>query len=541
MKRVLALVLAVLMLASMAACGGSDSKSTSAEGTKAAESTTKAAEATTKAAEATTAAENQEPDVISMLVPDSADATLTNDLPIVKAIEEATNVHFDFILGPSATAQYTEKFNTIIASGKLPDLIVYTNGESMMKCAADGLFRPIDDLLEKMPNLSALMEERPIIKQSITADDGCAYFFPFIGSIKAFLVWMIREDWLENLGLDVPETLDEWYEVMKAFKEQDANGNGDPNDEIPYASRQGLNGAVNWMEAFGVSQVGSQFFVEDDDTVIYPYLDERAKAGLEFINKLYTEGLIDPEYASLGTDEWVTKTSNDLVGISWDTTARAYSASSMVRITTGKEDARYIVVAPPIGPDGDQMTTHQMQVVRGYTAVSANTKVADAIARVVDFMYSQEGFMLNNWGVEGVTYEIGADGEPYYLPEIANDSQGRGILSMLNIYGHREWCYQQDIRYENALLDAEYSAMRDNTEKYIHKILPTLVFTEDEQERYSELKTDIQTYKDETVHAFIQGRKSFDEYDEFVETLKSMGVEEMVQIQQDAYNRFLAR
>ncbi len=535
-KRGLALILVMAMAITtiLSACGKTPEKSGS-EGSSTSQTTNQGASSNEASGK---------PVKVSMYIQDSAEAALTNDMPIVQAIQDATNVEFDFILGPNATDQFTEKFNTLIASNQIPDIMCNTvDGNIMYKAAADGVFLPLEDLIDQyMPNLKKILQENPYIENFIRGNDGHIYFFPYVGSIKAFLVWMIREDWLKNVGMDVPVTTDDWYNVLKAFKEQDANGNGDPNDEIPFISRQGLNGATAFMEAWGVSQTGGELFLEKDgETVSYPYLSDRAKEGLEFINKLYTEGLLDPEYASDGTDAWVEKTSNDIAGATWDTTARAFSASSMVQITTGKDDARYIVVPAPIGPYGDQMTCHQMQAVRGYTGVSAKTEHAVEIAKLFDFMYSEEGFMLNNWGVKGITYDIGADGEPYYLDEIAHDSQGRGILQMLNLYGHREWSYKQDIRYENALLDPEYSAMRDATEAFIQQSIPPLSYTEDEQERFNELSAEIQTYKDEKINSFIMGKTPFSDWSKFTDTLKQMGVEELVKIEQDAYNRFIGK
>ena len=157
-----------------------------------------------------------------------------------------------------------------------------------------------------------------------------------------------------------------------------------------------------------------------------------------------------------------------------------YSLGTQIQ-AAGSKDAHFVVVAPPMGPDGTQMTTSQMQPIRGYTAISADSKYIKEIVQMFDYFYSEEGSLLMNFGIEGETYTM-VDGKPTYTDAIAHDPEGRSILSMLNIYGHREWAYQQDIGYEDALLDPEYVNYRNEMEQYIRPTFPALSYTEDERD-----------------------------------------------------------
>ena len=143
-----------------------------------------------------------------------------------------------------------------------------------------------------------------------------------------------------------------------------------------------------------------------------------------------------------------------------------------------------------------------------------------------------------NFGIEGETYTM-KDGKPTYTDAIARDPEGRSIFSMLNIYGHREWAYQQDIGYEDALLDPEYVAYRNEMEQYIRPTFPALSYTEEERDIINSTYTEIQTYKDEMVNKFIMGKESLDNFDSFVETLKSIGIEEVLAAEQAAYDRYI--
>lgn len=496
---------------------------------------------TETASEQTDATEETSTDniVVSMFLQDSADQAISTDLPIIQEITKRTGIDFEFVAAPNTEDQFREKFNVTVASGSIPDIMVSTYRDDMMKVAEQGTFAPLDDYIDEYaPNLKKILEENPEYIRDMRASDGNIYFMPFIGAVRTFKVWMLRGDWLEKLELDVPVTLDDWYNVLKAFKEQDPNGNGEA-DEIPYTTRNTQAGVLAFMEAFGISgfEANEQFFIEDGQ-VKYAYTDPRCKEALEFINKLYNEGLIDPEYATNDTNVWLSRLTNEISGACQDTTARAYSLGTQVRSANEDSEAWFVVVAPPQGPDGTQMTTSQMQPIRGYTAISADSPYIKEIVELFDYFYSEEGSLLMNFGLEGETYTM-ENGKPKYTDVIANDEQGRSILSMLNVYGHREWAYQQDIGYEDALLDEEYVAYRNEMEQYIRPTIPALSFTEEEREVINSIYTEIQTYKDEMTNKFIMGKEPLDNFDNFVETLNSMGIEEVLAVEQAAYDRYM--
>lgn len=533
MKRVIALMLTVVMvMTTLIGCSSkkADDKSKTDNTGNNTGTKTEDTKGTTD-----TAKENI---TISLFLQDSADQAISPDLPIIKEITKRTGINFDFIAGPNTEDQFREKFNVTIASGNIPDVMVSTYRADMMKVAEQGTFAPLDDYIDQYaPNLKKILDEHPEYIRDLRASDGKIYFLPFIGAVRTFKVWMLRSDWLEKLGLDVPVTLDDWYNVLKAFKEKDPNGNGIA-DEIPYTTRNTTAGVLAFMEAFGISgfEANEQFFIEDGQ-VKYAYTDPRFKEALTFINKLYSEGLIDPEYSTNDTNVWLSRFTNEVSGACQDTTARAYSLGTAIQ-TTGSKDAHFVVVAPPKGPDGTQMTTSQMQPIRGYTAISADSKYIKEIVEMFDYFYSEEGSLLNNFGIEGLTYTM-ENGKPVYTDAVKKDPQGRSILSMLNVYGHREWAYQQDVGYEDALLDEEFVKYRNEMEKYIRPTMPALSYTEDERDVINNMYSEIQTYKDEMVNKFIMGKESLDKFDEFVETIKSMGIDEVLKAEQAAYDRYV--
>jgi putative aldouronate transport system substrate-binding protein len=136
--------------------------------------------------------------------------------------------------------QWGSKFTLMLASDEMPDLVsmsqVPMSRADLEKYVADGYFLDFSKYLDIMPNLVEKMEKFPEYKDAVTASDGGIYGFTFLNSrdpgAKLIPIYMSQK-WLDNVGMERPATLEELYEVLKAFKEQDANGNGDPNDEIP--------------------------------------------------------------------------------------------------------------------------------------------------------------------------------------------------------------------------------------------------------------------------------------------------------------------
>ncbi|HEX2945881.1 MAG TPA: extracellular solute-binding protein [Clostridia bacterium] len=525
---------AIMAMSLLAGCGSKN------EGDQAAQASSQPAQTASQPAQTAEAGAkvSETPIKISMFLQDSADQAISPDLPIIKEITNRTNVSFDFIPGPATEDQFREKFNVTIASGSIPDVVISPYRDDMFKVSEQGIFEPLDESIDKnAPNLKKLMGENPEIIKQLRSNDGKNYFLPFLGAVKTFKVWMVREDWLQKLNLNKPVTLDDWYSMLKAFKEKDPNGNG-KQDEIPYTTRNTKAGLLSFMEAYRISgfEANEQFFIEDNK-VKYAYTDPRFKDAITYINKLYKEGLVDPEYTTNDTKVWLSRITNEVSGACQDTTARAYSLGGMIKAANPSSTASMAVVAPPKGPTGIQMTTSQMQPVRGFTAISANSKYKEEIVKLFDYFYGDEGSMLMNFGIEGQTYNM-VDGKPQYTDAITKDSQGRSILSMLNVYGHREWAYKQDVGYEDALLDDQFVKYRNDMEQYIKPTIPALSFTSDERDVINSKYTEIQTYKDEMIDKFIMGKEPLTNLDNFMNKIKSMGIDDVLKVEQAAYDRY---
>ncbi|MDF2651193.1 MAG: hypothetical protein K0Q73_6998, partial [Paenibacillus sp.] len=205
---------------------------------------------------------------------------------------ELTNVTLKGTI-PKTVTDRNEAFNLMMASGNISDIVSNTKA-NMDKFGQEGAFVALNDLIEKhAPNIKKFLEARPDVKAVGTAADGKMYFLPFAPDGEAASGWFIRQDWLDKLGLAVPKTADDYYKVLKAFKEKDPNGNGKA-DEIPYFDR---NKNVYGLLALWAADIG---YTLKDGKIVFGPMEPEYKMGMTSLAKWYKEGLIDREIFTRG-------------------------------------------------------------------------------------------------------------------------------------------------------------------------------------------------------------------------------------------------
>src|SRR5699024_4242572 len=223
-----------------------------------------------------------------------------NDLFIWNEYEDKTNIHLNWDQVPGESL--SEKRNLALSSGSLPDLFYASRipVSDLLKYGEQGTFLPLNDLIDEYaPNLKKLMEDQPEIKKAITFPNGDIYSLPnlydpeFASLLMNASPW-INKEWLDELGMDMPETTDEYYEFLKAVKDNDLNGDGEM-DEVPFGS-PGIEYIVRWLRgSFGIGNRGTEYIDLDPETedVRFYVTTDRYKDLLQYLNKLYSEGLIE--------------------------------------------------------------------------------------------------------------------------------------------------------------------------------------------------------------------------------------------------------
>lgn len=480
--------------------------------------------------------------------------TSNAQIPVYAVLKEMTGVDVDWV--NVSDADKDTQVNLLIASGNLPDIIYYewqTNySGGLAKAISDKVALPLNDLIDEYaPNFKALLESSPELAKQIALDDGTIAMFPSARTDTRVRIWFglqIRQDWLDNLGLAMPETIEDWYNVLTAFNEQDANGNGDPGDEIPFVAAGASNLSSYLLSFAGAYGLVRDTFCVKDGKVVYSPADPAYKEFLTEMAKWYDEGLIDSDFAATDGASVKSLVTNDIAGSYFGSLAGnlgGYNAALKEIVPEGS-----IVGAPWIkAADGNayQQEAEHAKALTGFGAV-VTTACADPVAAVkwLDEHYSEAGSLLMTFGIEGESYEM-VDGEPKLTDLILKNPDGLTYDIALAKYAlkpntkeamddtyaiYSQYNLQSDVQKEaNALWAAGSKDI----------LMPPVSLTVEESSEYSKIMTEITTYVSESVVKFIMGQKSLDEFDEFVQNLKDMGIERATEIEQAAYDRYMAR
>lgn len=474
------------------------------------------------------------------------------DMPLFQEYAEKTNIEFDFITPPMNDFQ--TNLNLAFASGDLPDIIFGAGSNNLTRAmeidlGSQGVLLPLEDLIEEYaPNLSKILEENPDIRKNITAPDGHIYSLPVISAgYTAIWPWgplWYNGEWLDALGVEeLPTTVDEFFDLMVRFRDEDPNGNG-IQDEIPITDGNGLEYMRTWLlPAFGMTDRGIEEF---DGVVKYTPMMENYRAYLEFMNKLWEEEILDHELYSQSDEQKKSKGQNNQVGLfqdwfSYFTTGQteegAINDPMFLPLTSEWSEER-------IAPGSSKMNT-------GAFAITSSNPNPEASIRWADYFYSEEGYIFANQGPEGALWEYDTNDEGeqvrVYTEDVdkSNLEDERGKVTPW--YGIA--APGRDIPTPNILLDANnesdtrfgdfiISETEEKITPYAKVSFPPVYLTVEESNEISIIATDLETYVEQMEARFITGVEPLENWDTFVETMESMGVQTLVDVYQQAFDRW---
>ena len=479
----------------------------------------------------------------------AATSASLNDVGVYQGIEEITGTKVDFKHPAGEGDRVTEQFNLMVASGNLPDVIEYnwlTVPKGPDNAIKNGTIIRLNELIEQYaPNFSKYLDENPDVKKMITTDEGNIYSFPFLRGDEHLMVFkgpIVRQDWLDKLNLEVPSTISEWETVLTAIKEQDPNGNG-KNDEIPLLLELV---DIKGLGAFASAWGNAPWFYQDNGEVKFGSIEPEFKEFLTTMSNWYQKGLYDADFAAIDSKLRDAKVTGDQLGAFY-----SYTGSGIGKYTGLMKDSNpefKMVGAPhPSVNEGEKAALGQKDHPMPGTgvAITASAENKEEIVKWLDFAFSEEGHMLFNFGIEGKSYEM-IDGYPTYTDEIFNNPDGLPVTQALGKYMRSGYSgpFVQDRRYSEqyAELPEQQDAIQTWTDSAENAIqMPPVTLTADESNEFASIMSDLETYYDEMVINFIMGNASMEEYDEFVATLKGMGIERAIELQQAALTRYNER
>lgn len=553
-KKIAALTMAMVMAGTtLAGCGGSK---TTSEPATAAGTTTAASSETTGGAAAgeTTAAASDKPYegvTLTWWTKLNANVSTTypnlGDTPWAKYVEEQTGIHIDFIHPTSGSED--EEFSILVASGEYPDIIehkwtAYAGGPGA--AINDGVIISLDDVVSqgKAPNFMKLMSEHPDVDKMIKTSSGSYYCFPFLRGLEQPNVTqfsggiLLRKDVLDELGLELPETIDEWDTVLRAYK--------DYGFEVPFTTRK------EWMKevwAPGFDNWGDYYI--EDGVVKNGLIEDSRKEFLTKMNEWYEDGLIDRDWMvadKASNQTYFTTGKSAAVNAPFGQGLGQYTQimhDADPEIT--EEDIRGTVpVTSTKGKNAKFSKMNQIFDKSGSSAaITTQCKNVDAAAWLLDWMFSEEGDLACNFGIEGLTYEM-VDGKPVYTDVIMKNPDGLSVANALAAYTRSSTngvCVQSEEyikQYYEQDNQKEALELCMKTDMGEHFYPPVSVADED-QERFATITNNVKTLSDEMEAKFIAGSASLDEWDKYVAQLKQFGIEDGIAMLQTAYDKYMAQ
>ncbi|NQX44410.1 extracellular solute-binding protein [Paenibacillus tritici] len=468
-------------------------------------------------------------------------------------------VEIDYNYIPSS--EYDEKVKLMIASDDLTDFFVTPLFYDTSEMAGQGQLLELAQYTDLMPNYMNYISKVKNGMKRVTNADGEMYTFmetstPRFPEDRGMLIQntsSYRYDVFQANHIEIPQTLDEFYEAAKSLKKLYP-------DKYPVATKWN-----SLRSLFSANHIKDEIFW-NGEKYVYGVLEEGFKDALQFANKLYADKLLDPEY-TIDTDDTLKRKAlngDNLMWLTqWFTTPAEYTRTA----NDGK------IFAVSLYPDNPKYGKAWQEVVNGNTpdlgwatyGLSSKVKNPEELIKFIDYQYSDEMIRLITWGIEGTTYTIGEDGLPTFVDSLKNakdpwlegDKYGMrasrnhnpGLQMVSDARAFVDFAATDytvfNGKYEEVPIEKSpfLTSLPMPENEYVPSWLsePSIQLTGDENQRISEIMNPVKTFVTEEQAKFVAGKSSFDDWQEFIDKVQTMGaIDEALKIYNDAAQRVTA-
>ena len=472
----------------------------------------------------------------NVVVPTFVNAALSGDYPTFKVMEELTNVHLNIDDSTAAIDLYDRQIPLMMMSHELPDMIV-GDPNRMNRFIGEGLFTDLSPYLEEFgQDFVAAAERDPNIRRNLVNDYGQYYFFPQLHDTIDAALFMFNKPLCDELGIPVPGTTGEIYDFLVKAKEHNPDSVGWTKGQL-YANLE--HGA---FLAYGTWYTWTMF--KDGVYTYGPYgKANEMKEALTWLNKLYSEGLIDQEFETLDNDGYVAKFTAGRV-------AMVYGYPSP---PIWNQDENGVIITPRVtnwefvpavqAPNGHKGSIPPPRIAGACLFVTNVMKDPAKAVAYMNYLYSPAGRELFNFGIEGLTYTKDADGNYAYTDMINKHEIGRINGARLNgIRLNNFPFYSMNESYALLAWEQTARAARQALETDMPQY-PILLGTEDEEKELADIMVNVQNYVDEMIPKFIMGRgvNIETDFDKFLKDLEGLGIERAIEIKLALFEKWSAR
>jgi len=478
---------------------------------------------------------NKETVRLKVFMSASTNKVQPDKMPFYTDLQAKTGVGLDFEV---VTQNASERISLMFASEEFPDIMLKGASESQITEAIEGdKVVALDELVDKhCPTWKALLQKDDYVKKIAISKDGKIWALPLVRQEDSNSgirdLWLINKTWLAELGLKMPKTTDDFYNVLKAFKDNAGKGSI-PKNVIPWAVRFNAysnGGEYEIYSSFGVFTPGSPNFISVDDKgkVIFSAVDPKMKEPIKYLNKLYKEGLILPEMFTDNVSAYDSKVLSQppMVGVAmkyygWDLNEKNYTA-----------------MPPLYGPDGQKPMYRQQTnaIQRNAFVVFKNNKYLPETMKVAEYIAQPENSIQALYGPVGS--HINKTDKGYSQIELSGD--------MLNVVPDVNLPV---IITPDTMKNFTYNGLHQQRSEYIKNIYkeyvapierfyPPLVFTEKQSAALQDIQTDLLNYIKETHARWIVDGNIDNEWDAYIKKIKDLKMDSMIKVYQEALDTF---
>lgn len=421
-------------------------------------------------------------------------------------------------------------------------LLQYGKSGLILDLAKDGMLQTY------APNCWNYLQHHPDTLASVMNPDGTIYGLPQVNSgaeLRVGVKLFVNRQWLERVNMTLPTTTDELRALLLAFRNQDANGNGDRNDEIPFCCTDWASTQMALYGAFGLANRGFHNTSVDCDpktggTRLISGCDAY-RDFLEYMHGLYTDGLLDKNIFTSTTDQWLTNIGGDRVGV--------FPMTNLAWIPADKLNHWIAIDEALTGPNGDQLWSAIRANFHstGAAVIPATCSDPKLVLRWLDYFWTDEGTLFYHMGVEGETYETLADGTYDYMPKIYAEMAQKNLSfdDVISEYSPYPGGSNPTVEVAPYFMGGEMAEIPATAARALMKYgpeeyWPSFTFTQEESEALDKIQSDMDKYCNNMRVEFITGTRAFSEWDAYRAELEQIGVSDLLHIYQSAVDRYHA-
>lgn len=505
----------------------------------------------------------EEPVVLTVAIADKTNVEDYNTNDMTLYIEKTLNVDLQFNV--YASVDYTDKINLMVNSGdKLEDIILGTFTDALVfDWAQQGAIAPLTEYFESAETAPYIFEsfERTgrDIRGNITLPDGEIYYVPVYNQSygnEYNKIWYY-DAWMQKLGAEVPETLDDFADLLRQVVETDLNENGIA-DEIGLAGWDGINGF--WfsylMNAFTYYDTWNDHMKVVDGVVSFSYTEDAFREGVEYIAGMIEEGLIASESITQDQNSW-----KNMIN-SAPNTVFAHTYTTASQILDGEIKSNCLYILPVEGPNGHRTAQFQPSKPGCGMVISATCENIDAAFAVGDLLTSEYIGITQRWGQEGLDWDYVAKTEDPSMYDCAYDIFGAYIVvyndaAFWSSGGLQNRSWMQNGPYTRQYgIAAGRAALAGNVSVYEkniadadtayqtcgyqpEEVIAKLIYSADEQAVVNKVSADLNNFVAETVAGWLLDISTLtdESWEAFLAGVEQLGAAEWLEVAQAAYDR----